>query len=289
MLWQEAVQQSGSRPWMRSKLMLCGQGQVGKTSTLNALLGKQFNPEQESTVLADTELTCEIDRQDVQKWEVLEDGRSEYSQAVAQIVAEKLQAHAGTEPEPEPEPECVREMPTPTSIGIGISQPAPVPAAPASILSEKERRRQERQRKRWQRAEAEAEAILKKFDEEMIALYCQDGVDRKLVFSVWDFSGQRIFYTLHHLYLTRYGVCVLCFNMANLVSDDASKVEAALSDLAFWLGSINCGGITHRSRAGSLAAVELLPAGLEVLRAGTSQKKKKARTPQTVRADLQIE
>ena len=72
----------------------------------------------------------------------------------------------------------------------------------------------------------------------MVIRYCQDGVDRTLTFSMWDFGGHRIFDELHHLYMTRFGAYVSCFDMAWLVSDDAATVARALADLKFWLGAI---------------------------------------------------
>lgn len=50
--------------------------------------------------------------------------------------------------------------------------------------------------------------------------------DYQLSFSIWDYGGQRVFYTLHHLFLTEYGVYLLgkpknsnghsCVNCMNL-------------------------------------------------------------------------
>jgi hypothetical protein len=59
--------------------------------------------------------------------------------------------------------------------------------------------------------------------------------------SLLDFGGQEVFYSLHHLFITRFCVYVVTFNMEWLW-DDASnenfKKEECLSFLRFWLNSI---------------------------------------------------
>ena len=67
-LFASAVQ-AGSpvQAWMRSKLMLVGQGRVGKSCTLRSLLCQEFDAYMKSTRGADTK-TCTVERVDVQKW-----------------------------------------------------------------------------------------------------------------------------------------------------------------------------------------------------------------------------
>ncbi len=57
--------------------------------------------------------------------------------------------------------------------------------------------------------------------------------------SLLDFGGQEVFYSLHHLYLTRYGVYLVAFNMEWLepAASDATK-QQCLKFLSFWLNSI---------------------------------------------------
>lgn len=51
----------------------------------------------------------------------------------------------------------------------------------------------------------------------------KDEDEEPLKLSMWDFGGQDVFYTLHHLFLTRYGVYLIAFNMEWLLPS-ASKV-----------------------------------------------------------------
>ena len=51
---QEMAGRNGKQMFARAKLMLVGEGRAGKTTTLNSLLGKQFNERQHSTQGADS-------------------------------------------------------------------------------------------------------------------------------------------------------------------------------------------------------------------------------------------
>lgn len=55
-----------------------------------------------------------------------------------------------------------------------------------------------------------------------------------ITFSLWDYGGQSVFYALHHLFLTKYGVYVLCVNVKEIVDSP----EVAKEYLLFWLNSV---------------------------------------------------
>ena len=62
--------------------------------------------------------------------------------------------------------------------------------------------------------------------------------DRKLLYNVWDFGGQRVFQIVQNMFLTRFGVYNLVFSVLDLLSDDAQTREEAHSYLIFWLRAI---------------------------------------------------
>ena len=55
------------------------------------------------------------------------------------------------------------------------------------------------------------------------------GADRELTFSVWDYAGQRVFYALHHLFLSRW-----LQHLLHLVPLDGTRAAKGL--VAFVLG-----------------------------------------------------
>ncbi len=61
--------------------------------------------------------------------------------------------------------------------------------------------------------------------------------DDSLVLSVYDYGGQSVFDVIHHLFLTRYGMYALCFNMEWLL-DGSPDTKRCLKYLLKWLNSI---------------------------------------------------
>ena len=59
----------------------------------------------------------------------------------------------------------------------------------------------------------------------------------RIVFAAWDYGGQEIFHCLHPLFLGRYGVYLIVFNMERMVGTEAQRA-ACLKDLRFWLSSV---------------------------------------------------
>jgi len=55
-----------------------------------------------------------------------------------------------------------------------------------------------------------------------------------LTLSLWDYGGQEVFYTLHHVFLSEKGICTVVFDMAEFQSNKQSSLDF----LQFWLTSI---------------------------------------------------
>ena len=65
-------------------------------------------------------------------------------------------------------------------------------------------------------------------------------VSDSLKLGVWDYGGQEIFYAIHHLFLTRFGVYLVLFDMQKLlvVDSETSNEYAKTMKPSFWLNSI---------------------------------------------------
>ena len=59
-----------------------------------------------------------------------------------------------------------------------------------------------------------------------------------LIISVFDYGGQDIFNVIHHLFLTEYGVYVLCFNMEWMSTENEVDRERCLKYLRHWIDNI---------------------------------------------------
>ena len=72
------------------------------------------------------------------------------------------------------------------------------------------------------------------------SLNFESGEAEALAFSVWDYGGQRVFQTVQHLFLSRYGVYVLAFDLTKLRggSAESAVTKGSLEYLRFWLQQI---------------------------------------------------
>ena len=93
-LLRQAIRTDGSKPFNRSRLMFVGEGRSGKTSTVRSLLGQLFDPDQASTVGAETK-TCMIERREhVRRWQEAQSHEKHYDRALAEHVAMQLKSRA---------------------------------------------------------------------------------------------------------------------------------------------------------------------------------------------------
>lgn len=113
--------------------------------------------------------------------------------------------------------------------------------------------------------QAVREEAMSKIDKELVLSIAQGGAEQALRLSLWDFAGQDVFYSLHHLYLTRYGVYLVMFNMEWLSSsagDDLKK--ECLGFLRFWLNSISVHAVDPADQ--SIAPIFLIGTHKDIVR-----------------------
>eukprot|EP00935_MAST-01C_sp_MAST-1C-sp1_P002280 g2280.t1 len=76
--------------------------------------------------------------------------------------------------------------------------------------------------------------VLRRMPTDLIVAVMDEGVQRHITFAVWDFAGQRVYYSVHHLFITR-GVYIVVFSL----EDAAHDMAGCLEYLAFWLHSVH--------------------------------------------------
>eukprot|EP00935_MAST-01C_sp_MAST-1C-sp1_P001712 g1712.t1 len=76
--------------------------------------------------------------------------------------------------------------------------------------------------------------VLRRMPTDLIVAVMDEGVRRHITFAVWDFAGQRVYYSVHHLFITR-GVYIVVFSL----EDAARDMTGCLEYLAFWLHSVH--------------------------------------------------
>eukprot|EP00924_Labyrinthula_sp_SR-Ha-C_P010865 snap_masked-scaffold_47-processed-gene-0.10-mRNA-1 protein AED:0.40 eAED:0.42 QI:0/-1/0/1/-1/1/1/0/1107 len=70
--------------------------------------------------------------------------------------------------------------------------------------------------------------------QDALALSTETNKD-SLTFSLCDFGGQEVFYTLHHLFLTKFGIYVLCVDLREVLE----KPKVCEAYMKFWFSSIS--------------------------------------------------
>jgi len=204
-------------PYGRSKLMVIGQGRAGKTSTVRTLLGESFEYQKS------TKGINAVDRLTTRKWKRMDrDFRQDLQEAGAKAVA-KLQKER-IQPRKRIHSCQHVELGTPSETRHSISRTIQSRSYPQSNNEEIVQPI---------RIDIDEEEVAKKFDSNLVL--SKDGqTSSEVTFTIWDFGGQEIFYTLHHVFLTKYGVYLLVFNMNELLK----KTDEGVRYLRFWLDSV---------------------------------------------------
>jgi len=221
-----------------------GQGKKGKSATVRSLTGEIFNPEWDSTVGVEVK-QAQVSRQSnsrprVADWEIQKTQQGLASKLAAEIVLSRTR-------EANEARRLSREMRHMKSVeekyNYNASQPIPgsrkkrqrkrqkvkFDEGVRGVSFKQEATKQENPKPSFDIKDAELE-----YDSRLLleAEKNHDGLE----YSIWDYGGQRIFYTLHHMFLTQYGVYLLVFDMRDIVlKRDHSTVSETLK---FWLRSI---------------------------------------------------
>lgn len=208
--YRQLLEAGGGRRWNRSKLMLVGEGCAGKTSTLRCLMGRAFNAAHSSTIGCATNV-CRVDRSEVRDWreyEGLGTGGGEYERKLAELALDPRN-------------------------GIRTSaQGGDVPGSGAASPNARATRRDG-----GKLIHSIVERAVDRLSEDFIVQAGRDGSTNSIVLSTWDYGGQQVFYSVHHLFLTRNGAYLIVFNMARLLATN-SRLET-LNYLTFWLNSVH--------------------------------------------------
>ncbi|CAJ1422499.1 unnamed protein product, partial [Effrenium voratum] len=222
--FQEALVSCRVRP-RALKAMFVGQGRAGKTSTLKALTGQEFQEQEVSThglhteamPLVNTEATLDVQSSWVSQWQLV--NRSEHEihgaeleKSCAAFVAERL----------------------------ANLKEAPLASADSPDLGERPE-------------------VATKMSVDLVAKMIASGEEEEeepVMLKTWDFGGQREYYVMHHLFLTNRGIYIVVTRLdawlrrpleeesvaseaKSYSSEDGGAFEPPLEALTFWLSSIH--------------------------------------------------
>eukprot|EP00511_Aplanochytrium_stocchinoi_P001156 CAMPEP_0204826224 /NCGR_PEP_ID=MMETSP1346-20131115/3952_1 /ASSEMBLY_ACC=CAM_ASM_000771 /TAXON_ID=215587 /ORGANISM="Aplanochytrium stocchinoi, Strain GSBS06" /LENGTH=1008 /DNA_ID=CAMNT_0051954139 /DNA_START=998 /DNA_END=4024 /DNA_ORIENTATION=+ len=243
----DALTSERSAPLNRLRLMFVGQGKAGKSETVRSLLGKPFHRDWDSTVGADVSEGMTANRQ----W-VRPDPKGDFTSKFAA----RLMLMKGNEVSRKKGNGRKQERSISMSKKIFIDRVLSTVGEP--VLTHPNRNENpesdllltaESVRNRYGSIsiseddvtgaifdnEGSFEShIIREYDENLIIDAKRD--TDALTFSLWDFGGQEVFYSMHHIFLRKTGVYILVFDMREIL--DPSTNNEAIRYLLFWMRSI---------------------------------------------------
>jgi len=222
---KDAVMNGDEVPWRRCKLMIIGQGRSGKTSLVRSLLGQPFVEDLQSTVTASLKQI---------NTDVCGNGWDEADDSIA--FTTDLAVRAGVK-----RYNKINNNPSVTSTQNTSSKKGSTLASSVSSLFDSFRKSkttytsQTPQKNHKKPAFDEMEAV-RAFNSNLFLSMSKSSNDATdaLSLTIWDYGGQTVFYTLHHLFLTKYGIYIMVFDMREAISNEGSCVDY----LRFWLSSV---------------------------------------------------
>eukprot|EP00511_Aplanochytrium_stocchinoi_P010334 CAMPEP_0204865848 /NCGR_PEP_ID=MMETSP1348-20121228/13985_1 /ASSEMBLY_ACC=CAM_ASM_000700 /TAXON_ID=215587 /ORGANISM="Aplanochytrium stocchinoi, Strain GSBS06" /LENGTH=897 /DNA_ID=CAMNT_0052017413 /DNA_START=111 /DNA_END=2804 /DNA_ORIENTATION=+ len=216
-----ALKKNGQKaPWRRSKLMIVGHGKAGKTATARSLLGQPFVSSWESTI--GVQLTQTKTKTNRTGWAMASEDENNAVELAARVAVTNLfqndvaqKRNGDSASSHDDESDSLQQSPKKQKL---ITPPLDLKPPPLK------------------RVETDESKYLKPDIQQYTeTLLVQAKKERNcLNFCIWDYGGQEVFYTMHHLFLTQYGVYLLVFNMQELLNDGPKCLE----NLKFWLLSI---------------------------------------------------
>eukprot|EP00924_Labyrinthula_sp_SR-Ha-C_P013208 maker-scaffold_12-augustus-gene-12.68-mRNA-1 protein AED:0.35 eAED:0.35 QI:0/0/0/1/0/0/2/0/956 len=244
--------------------MIVGQGRHGKSSLVRALLGEKFVPELDSTIGADLKKT------DTSGWKPQDPQSANFNEAAARVFYNAQQERAKDYEEKAQTFNIAEDTVVETEKPeIGDREVAPrrnEPVVEANAGNGNQNGANQGQENRVQengvaqREEVdvvtsidndqgnkyllEEEDIARRFGNKLLgAAMASEGKEdpNKVTFSIWDMGGQQVFYTLHHLFLTKFGVYLLVFDLSEMINIEGEELKPnpeAIEYLLFWINSI---------------------------------------------------
>lgn len=234
----------GKAPWRRSRLMVIGEGNVGKTATVRSLLFKEFDPEWKSTIGV---TTTETKISDKASWKETE--KTHFLSSLVNTIAAERPLKLGNQQAGKARGKSVKVIPSPKPIPKTPKQPKPpetqaATRTPAVSTVEESKTSASRsgthlmnpvvakaKAPKLQRRYSKPKEHIYRFDK---SLFTDKAAGASVNVSVWDYGGQTVFHTLHHLLLSKYGVYLLVFSLPELLS----RPTIAYQYIDFWINSV---------------------------------------------------
>eukprot|EP00924_Labyrinthula_sp_SR-Ha-C_P015662 snap_masked-scaffold_4-processed-gene-6.22-mRNA-1 protein AED:0.45 eAED:0.47 QI:0/-1/0/1/-1/1/1/0/1048 len=202
--FEEALEKDEKGKWLRSKIMIVGEGRAGKTATVRSLLGLDFDENLESTIGAEVKQSQSYSGNNRWHEDVTDATKFDFtSDTASRLAALKLQKER-------------REFAGKIdgkNLGGFLQQLKDRQNEMESKIHERDRVRNNAKK------DVEKGGENREFNAKMVMNKSSRGED--IMFTMFDFGGQEVFQSMHHLFLTNYGLYLLCFNMEKIIISPA--------------------------------------------------------------------
>ena len=220
-------------PWMRSCVMVVGEGGAGKTSVRKSLFQEPFDHQHDVTAGIHLD---QVDR--IVQTEFASGRPKSQGEVVTSAVRSALELDAQATAPPAPSVQLPSSPAAEMDAGATMDPPSDRPAQTEATLAHRGGEGSDRTfstasptpsephceprplaghtpdvAQHPVQASAGIDAYL------LEKANAQPGDDEALTLSMWDYGGQRVFYALHHLFLKRQAVYVLVFRMTDLLDE----------------------------------------------------------------------
>ncbi len=251
-----------AKPWMRSKVMLVGDGRAGKTSTLRSLKGQPFRTNEKSTCGADiiethcvgagtnvwTQVSDEArDRHAAREMQARKMKEERKHRQISQLNDIKMQSDKVSRRlnQLKKRMERLNDKGDQEGNASGITysfheeklRPDTDKAAPKTKRLENKaapiirQSGDESRRLNWQKHKRqERDKRMKRVNQKLLKHASDEAVfhDKngdEMILGVWDFGGQEVFSAIHHLFFTKYGVYLVVFRMIDFFPGQYGDIE----------------------------------------------------------------
>eukprot|EP00960_Hanusia_phi_P068821 766941-Hanusia_phi.AAC.3 len=240
-----------SAKWNRSQLSIVGKGRVGKTAFVRAILQKPFE-HTESTIGMEG-MTCEVSS--VFSGKMWWKEQTQFHSELELVQARQAAAFAKGMHMAESDLLSSLEYEAEHGDDGDLSDDSWERGEKSGGLEDRKRGRGKRE------GEGEgqsSEPIVSQYKQDLVVECLQDeGSDDSIVFELWDYGGQDVFYALFHLFITRFGIFAVLFNMEDLITGDKKLQKECLDFIEFWLSTI----YLHTSQSSSESCAPIVIVG----------------------------
>jgi GTPase SAR1 family protein len=251
----EEAMRNGTTEWGRCKLMLVGPGRAGKTALANTVIGRPF--EHTESTIGINELTCDVKHiasGENGKWGERDKGGKEFEAGVAKAIAASRNADSSKKeskkdivniandrfkPLNEEEEKGGEENGKARTLGDEEDKTMNTMNEATTEKNVSDTKTTEGEHKPITSGNPNADGD-EGLDNMLVMKMLAESIstESNITISIFDYGGQSVFNVIHHLFLTRYGVYVLVFNMEWLASEASGARSRCLSYLKFWLNSV---------------------------------------------------